>query len=97
MNLAVGFFDGVHLGHRRILARADAALTFCNHPTTIFAPDRAPRLLMTPADRLAAISSALRTPGGPVRALALALCVHELAHLALVDVARCPKLLQAVF
>ena len=69
MNLAVGFFDGVHLGHRRILARADAALTFCNHPTTIFAPDRAPRLLMTPADRLAAISSALRTPGGPVRAL----------------------------
>ena len=68
MNLAVGFFDGVHLGHRRILARADAALTFRNHPTTIFAPERAPRLLMTPDARLRAIASALRSDGG-VRAL----------------------------
>ena len=56
MNLAVGFFDGVHLGHQRILARADAALTFTNHPATVFAPDRAPRLLMTTEERLAAIS-----------------------------------------
>ena len=84
MNLAVGFFDGVHLGHRRILARADAALTFRNHPTTIFAPERAPRLLMTPEDRLAAISSALRTPGGAVRALAFtsALAAQEPAAFA---------------
>ena len=68
MNLAVGFFDGVHLGHRRILARADAALTFRNHPTTIFAPERAPRLLMTTDARLRAVASALRSDGG-VRAL----------------------------
>ena len=59
MTLAVGFFDGVHLGHRRILARADAALTFRNHPATVFAPDRAPALLMTPPTRLAAIRAAL--------------------------------------
>lgn len=59
MNLAVGFFDGVHQGHRRILSRADAALTFRNHPATIFAPSRTPALLMTPATRLAAIRSAL--------------------------------------
>ena len=68
MNLAVGFFDGVHLGHRRILSRADAALTFRNHPMTVFAPERAPRLLMTPGTRLQAIASALRSDGG-VRAL----------------------------
>lgn len=59
MNLAVGFFDGVHLGHRRILARADAALTFRNHPSTVLAPERVPALLMTPETRLAAIRSIL--------------------------------------
>ena len=59
MNLAVGFFDGVHLGHRRILAQADAALTFLNHPATVFAPDRVPPLLMTTPARLAAIGAAL--------------------------------------
>ena len=72
MNLAVGFFDGVHLGHRRILAQADAALTFLNHPATVFAPDRVPPLLMTTTERLAAIGAALakRMPvAEPVRAL----------------------------
>ena len=57
MNLAVGFFDGVHIGHQCILAHADAALTFTNHPATVFAPSRAPRLLMTVEERLAAISA----------------------------------------
>lgn len=70
MDLAVGFFDGVHLGHRRILARADAALTFRDHPATVYAPDRAPVLVMTSEARLAAVAEALR-PGDarPVRAL----------------------------
>lgn len=59
MNLAVGFFDGVHLGHRRILAQADAALTFLDHPAAVLAPDRVPPLLMPTPLRLAAIAAAL--------------------------------------
>ena len=57
MNLAVGFFDGVHLGHQRIIERADAVLTFTNHPATVYAPERAPSLLMTTEERIRALAA----------------------------------------
>ena len=60
--LAVGNFDGVHLGHAEIVRRlrtlADrlgvpaAALTFDPHPATIVRPGAAPAPLTTPARRV---------------------------------------------
>ena len=54
--VAVGFFDGVHVAHRELLSQAAAAFTFRNHPLTVLAPDRAPSLILSAADRLARLS-----------------------------------------
>ncbi len=43
--IAVGTFDGVHLGHREVIAGADTVLTFDPHPTAVVNPGAAPRLL----------------------------------------------------
>jgi riboflavin kinase/FMN adenylyltransferase len=45
--VAVGTFDGVHLGHREVIAGADTVLTFEPHPAAVVAPAGAPRLLTT--------------------------------------------------
>jgi len=43
--VAVGSFDGVHLGHREVIRGSDSVLTFDPHPTAIVAPQRTPKLL----------------------------------------------------
>lgn len=43
--VAVGTFDGVHLGHRDVIEGADAVLTFEPHPVAVVTPAHTPRLL----------------------------------------------------
>jgi riboflavin kinase/FMN adenylyltransferase len=43
--VAVGTFDGVHLGHREVIAGADTVITFEPHPAAVLHPAAAPRLL----------------------------------------------------
>jgi riboflavin kinase/FMN adenylyltransferase len=43
--VAVGEFDGVHLGHREVIAGADTVLTFDPHPLQVVRPEAAPKLL----------------------------------------------------
>ncbi len=43
--LAVGMFDGVHLGHREVIRGAESVLTFDPHPAAVVAPAHAPKLL----------------------------------------------------
>jgi riboflavin kinase/FMN adenylyltransferase len=43
--VAVGEFDGVHLGHREVIDGSDTVLTFEPHPLAVIRPEAAPRLL----------------------------------------------------
>lgn len=65
--LAIGFFDGVHLGHQQIIRQTIAGarqhdalalvLTFDRHPDAIVAPDRVPPLIYSLPQKLRAIES----------------------------------------
>ena len=53
--LAIGVFDGVHLGHQavvRSLAGSVAALTFEPHPLAVIAPERVPARLTSLEQRV---------------------------------------------
>ncbi|HEY8991783.1 MAG TPA: bifunctional riboflavin kinase/FAD synthetase [Luteolibacter sp.] len=63
LHLALGVFDGVHVGHRAVIGRAIAAakraggragvVTFDPHPIRVLAPERAPRALLATLDHKA--------------------------------------------
>ena len=55
--VAVGTFDGVHLGHREVIRGADTVLTFDPHPTAVIQPEAAPRLLTDPARKAQLVAS----------------------------------------
>ncbi len=60
--ITIGNFDGLHIGHRRIMRRVaeiarehnwnPSVLTFHPHPAKVVAPDRAPKLLSTTDQRV---------------------------------------------
>src|SRR5919204_2227009 len=44
--VAIGTFDGVHVGHRAVIEGADTVLTFEPHPLSVLHPAAAPKLIM---------------------------------------------------
>ncbi|MGH2963588.1 MAG: bifunctional riboflavin kinase/FAD synthetase [Solirubrobacterales bacterium] len=45
-HVAIGTFDGVHVGHRAVIDGADTVLTFEPHPLSILHPEATPKLIM---------------------------------------------------
>ena len=66
--LAIGNFDGVHIGHRKLIREAvefasergitPAVLTFDPHPTAVVAPDRIPLMICTMEQRVKLLGEA---------------------------------------
>lgn len=69
LHLALGVFDGVHLGHRAVIRRVVEAaqrdggragvVTFDPHPIRVLAPDKAPRALLATLDHKAHLLAGL--------------------------------------
>ncbi len=67
VSLAIGMFDGVHLGHQQVIRQAVAdaeqhegvavVITFDRHPNSVVAPARVPLLIYSQTQKLRAIAS----------------------------------------
>ena len=67
MHLAVGMFDGVHLGHQAVIETAtqlaqatqgiNAVLTFWPHPSRLFRPDNPEHMIMSPEIKVEVLRS----------------------------------------
>ena len=47
--VAIGTFDGVHVGHREVIRGNDTVLSFDPHPQAVINPDAVPKLVMPPS------------------------------------------------
>jgi riboflavin kinase/FMN adenylyltransferase len=56
-SVAVGTFDGVHLGHREVIDSSESVLTFDPHPVSVVAPRHTPKLLTRPERKAELIAS----------------------------------------
>ena len=82
--LTLGNFDGLHRGHIKIIDRirrgaseragTSVVLTFDPHPPRVLRPDKAPPLLMSPDQKLAALERA------GVQGVAIVCFTHELSR-----------------
>ena len=78
--ITIGAYDGLHLGHRQVMARVttlaqasnarSVVVTFARHPALVVRPESAPLLLTSPEERLelmatTGIDAAIVLPFGP--------------------------------
>jgi riboflavin kinase / FMN adenylyltransferase len=56
-SVAVGTFDGVHLGHRQVIQGSESVLTFEPHPVSVVSPAHTPKLLTRPQRKAQLIAS----------------------------------------
>ena len=73
LHLALGVFDGVHVGHQAVIERAVNAaresggksfvVTFSPHPIRVIAPEKAPNSLLATLDEKASVLRSLGVDG----------------------------------